>query len=256
MQSLLDRYMAGMHHAVWDRIRETDGDALDGELAADAAAVAAEMMRRVARNATHLVEGLRRAAWRFAHQDFVRSDPPADVDDTLRQVGERLGAVPLALDACLRYVGDVDLCGSHRSLDPPLYGFHGDPSPFRWPWRKPFPTGHPLMADPLVIPSARWLLDDLTEWDTDDWVEDKRPYLFVFAPDELHKGNISGSTHNVYLPDASPDPVLEGVEHRSGITLVEYLRFSFAWCGFPGYEFLDEPLPTFIEELRPGLVEF
>src|SRR5205823_3654896 len=134
------------------------------------------------------------------------------------------GAVPLALRSCLAIVGEVWLCGSHPDWSPPT--FASDDS-----------AEYPLLADPLVLPPARWVLSELAEWDSDEWVQPKRPWRLGWAPDELHKAGISGSTHDLELPDACPDPVIYGVEGRPGVTLVEYLRTSCRWAGFPGFEF-------------------
>ena len=99
------------------------------------------------------------------------------------------------------------------------------------------------------------MLEELTEWDTDQWVEPKRPWRFAFAPDELHKANISGSTHDIELPDDTPDPVIRGVEYRPGITLVEYLRASMSHGGFAGAQFVWEP-PGLFAQIAAQLAPF
>lgn len=68
-------------------------------------------------------------------------------------------------------------------------------------------------------------------------------HYFDLAPDELHKADISGGTHDVLLPDASADPVLLGARGRPGVTFVEYLRAAVAHGGFPGWELNGLPLP-------------
>lgn len=70
------------------------------------------------------------------------------------------------------------------------------------------------------------------DWLESEWGERQHDSLepldepFQFAPDELHKANISGATHDLWLPDARADPVLLDVAGRPGITLVDYLRIS------------------------------
>jgi hypothetical protein len=78
---------------------------------------------------------------------------------------------------------------------------------------------------------------------------------FAFAPDELHKAGISGGTHGIMLPASTADPPLLGVEHREGVTLVEYLRASLAHSGFAGAEFLATPPPR-LAEICADLVPF
>jgi hypothetical protein len=58
----------------------------------------------------------------------------------------------------------------------------------------------------------------------------------------------------IHIPDTGADPILDGVSDRPAINLVEYLRASFAWGGFPGYEFSSAPAPPLLEELRAGLL--
>lgn len=77
-------------------------------------------------------------------------------------------------------------------------------------------------------------------------------FLFEFAPDELHKADIGGSTHDILLPEAAADPVLRGVEGRPGITLVEYLRLSIAWGGMPGWSLKPYRASAALAALRAG----
>ena len=58
-------------------------------------------------------------------------------------------------------------------------------------------------------------------------------FPFDFAPDELHKANISGATYDVMLPDSTADFHLMGA--KGNPWFVAYLRQSFAWGGFPGW---------------------
>ena len=58
-------------------------------------------------------------------------------------------------------------------------------------------------------------------------------FPFDFAPDELHKANISGATYDVMLPDSAADFRLRGAKGYPWF--VTYLRRSFAWGGFPGW---------------------
>ena len=67
--------------------------------------------------------------------------------------------------------------------------------------------------------------------------------------DELHKARVSGSTHDIILPDLTADPVIHGVDGREDITLVEYLRVSITWGGFPGWSFAPGPVPEVLTRL-------
>jgi hypothetical protein len=75
-------------------------------------------------------------------------------------------------------------------------------------------------------------------------------FVFDFAPDELHKANISGATHDILLPQGIAGPVIHGVGGRPGITLVDYLRLSISWGGMPGWSFKTDQAPTVLSGLR------
>jgi hypothetical protein len=115
-----------------------------------------------------------------------------------------------------------------------------------------------VMADPLVLPSAAWMLYELTEWDANNWCrcQPKRPWRFALAPDEVLKAGISGRTQALLLPTADPDPVIENADwQRPGVTLVGYLRASLRFAGFPGFEFRP-PVPQLIMDLQRTLIPF
>lgn len=112
------------------------------------------------------------------------------------------------------------------------------------------PPGLPF-ADPLVIASIERLEYELTEYLDEVDPSEHHPMIpFAFAPDELHKANISGGEHTISLPSRAPDPVISGIAGRPGITLVSYLRLSIAWGGLPGYSFAPHTAPELLSRLR------
>lgn len=167
----------------------------------------------------------------------------------------RRGPLPLALRACLTEVGGVDLRGDCDDLPGVSYHAHS--------WIDEF------YPDPLILPTASWLRHELIEKPEElERLRLESPQLvddgdkehwrdFMFAPDELHKANVSGSSHDIRLPSRTADPALEGVRGRPTITLLGYLRLSFAWGGFPGYGLRgDGPRPALLDTLRADLVPF
>lgn len=158
------------------------------------------------------------------------------------------GRVPLALVACLRQVGGVHFTGAHRH-GPDTWSF-----PVDWWAKDARRRNESLHADPLCLAPGRYFLEQYQYWS--DYWGPGAPWWFDLAPDELHKADVSGATQDIALPDTHVDPVLTGVGGRPGITLVEYLRVSFGWGGFPGFELLDEPLPPWLAQLRADLVAF
>jgi hypothetical protein len=229
--SLLERYVEGDHTAVWSEIRAA------GAVTPDAEAVATELMRRVAANVDTVVGRLRAAGYRFLQG--TPHTPPDEEDLELNAEAEELvGPLPLALRACLATVGDACLGGTHPAWGRTAYLFDF--------------AGESVLADPLWLPPAGWLVEECEMWQEEGSAE----FVLEFAPDELHKANISGSTHDIELPTDDLDPVLVGVQHRPGITLVDYLRVSLLeWGGFPGFEFEDD-VPPLVRELPVGLQPF
>lgn len=74
--------------------------------------------------------------------------------------------------------------------------------------------------DPLYLPGIEQFELQLEEVRDDP--ERDRIDVFEFAPDELHRAAVSGGTHDIWLPDAAPDPILVEVAGRAEITLVDY----------------------------------
>ena len=58
--------------------------------------------------------------------------------------------------------------------------------------------------------------------------------------------------YTVQLPNSAADAVLEGEAHK--ITFVEYLRLSFQWSGFPGWEKYEDRPDKELAFLREGLL--
>ncbi|AUY49072.1 hypothetical protein C2142_09090 [Streptomyces sp. CB01881] len=209
-------------------------------LSEDCAAVAAETMRRVHRHVGRLGDAPAELGLvPIAGLDALKPPTPADHVE-LDALAEEAGALPFALDACLRHVGRVVFAGDCPAVD--LTWTEGDQYDVAG-----------LYPDPLVLPDVEHLRHC---WDGHREPLRDRPesegagFLFEFAPDELHKANISGSTHDILLAEATADPVVRGVDGRPGITLVEYLRLSIAWGGMPGWSLQPDRAPSALAALR------
>jgi hypothetical protein len=230
--SYMSRYIAGEHEAVWTEIRAL-GSVPDDRVD-DVQAVADETMRRVARHVARIAEHLGSLGFVPADERIPVFEPPTDDDRAeLDRLDEEMGGLPAAFAACLRQVGTVDFTGDCPQLGLAYHQRRGVSG---------MPPG-PDFPDPLVVPSTEFLS---YRWDDR---EDDEGFIFPFAPDELQKANISGGTHDLELPDAA-DPVLVGVVGRPGITLVQYLRTSIRWGGFPGWEFAADQAPPGLQALR------
>lgn len=234
--SYTQRYIGGDHEGVWADLRRL-GPVPDA-LTEDCTAVAAQTMQRVAGHVARLADQL-------TGLGLVPSGtllkPPGAADRTeLDALAAEIGAMPIALDACLRHVGGVWFAGDCPALDEyytsaDQYGAAG------------------VLPDPLVLPDTEYLRyswDDYRDQVQDDPELAEAGFVFDFAPDELHKANISGSTHNIALAQTVADPVIHGVGGRPEITLVDYLRLSISWGGMPGWSFKADHAPAALAALR------
>lgn len=241
----LDRYLAGEHEQVWRDLVALGETALGDEHVADALAVAYETMHRVESNVRVLAERLRGLGYRFVfpgsgggffglrkpseHQPHA--PPSKDVRRTLAALEEAAGGpIPLSLRAFFEVVGEVNLNGDHPSLAPKDSKF---------------------MPDQLMVCSADDALAMVESMDRDE----DDPVLIEFAPDALHKANISGgSPYSIAIPQAAADARVEDEPHE--VTFVEYLRIAIVgWGGFPGWEQVGAAPPE-LDRLREGLIAF
>ena len=280
-ERLLERYEAGDRVAVWDELRGLGSEVFDPALLGEATAVADATMRRVVTNIQLLAARLTASHYRFsAAYDWNRSrrhappevrnrydprtwggdaswldgqevdehryqwwPPDSSIEDKLARARRLVGPLPIALDAYWRHVGPVDLSGSFPDWDPPANEFEGLARDVT-----------PRFTDPLESLGVGMVLDYvdddgnliLSRHGDDRWT-------VQWAADELTKAGISGGCYEIQVPDLVADPISFGHRHRPGITLVEYLRLTFEWGGFPGFEF-NPPVPPEIAMLRTGLL--
>ncbi len=223
-----DRYMAG-DYQVWEELIVLDRSVRSDPYAADALAVAYEIMSRVDANVRTITARLAALGYESA-EEKLRYLPGPGTFKQIARLEKLAGALPLSLRAFYDVIGSVDLIGEHPSIAPP------DES---------------ITPDPLVVNSVE---DALEQFDDEGPDPDREQFLIVIAPDALHKANISGGEpYEIALPDLRADGPLLWERHE--LYFVEYLRLAFRFGGFPGYEGID-PLPAELEILTAGLVPF
>ena len=239
-----DRYLEGEHEDVWKELVALGDKVRSEDYAADAMAVAYETMHRVEQNVRLLAERLRALNYRFvypgsdgslfglrkAKEHEPLAAPPAKVRDQIADLEAQAGGpIPLALRAFFEVVGEVNFNGDHPSLAPK----QSDVAP-----------------DPLMVCSVEEALACVDMYER----EEDEPLTLDFAPDALHKANVSGGDpYSFAVPNGAADALVEGEPH--GVNFVEYLRIAIAWGGFPGWEG-QASCPSEIERLREGLRPF
>lgn len=236
MLPLFERYQAGEHRAVWRELVALGPAVRDDPHAADALAVAYETMRRVDANVRTLVERLSAMGYAFDADRpsgrgmtvRVGGPPGPNAGRNVASFEQEFGTLPLSLRAFYEVVGEVNLNGSHPSIDPP---------------------DNPVAPDPLLV----YGLDEgIVEFDDDEDGESAR--AVTIAPDDLHKANTSGGdAYEMAIPDLRADGEL--LNERHSLLFVDYLRLCFAYGGFPGYEGRGSA-PSALSGLREGLLEF
>ena len=94
-----------------------------------------------------------------------------------------------------------------------------------------------VAPDPLMVCSVE---DAIAMLELSDRDEDE-PLMIEFAPDALHKANISGGgPYAIEVPNPVADGQVEDAPHD--VTFVEYLRDAIlGWGGFPGWEGAQDP---------------
>jgi hypothetical protein len=98
-------------------------------------------------------------------------------------------------------------------------------------------------------------------WEYEEWEENCKAdgleatgaFIYAMAPDYYHKEAVSGGApYGINLPNPAIDAPFEDEWHNT--TFVNYLRISFRWGGFPGFErveYCPEELYFLTEGLLP-----
>jgi len=241
--SLLSRYQNGDFEAGWRDMVALGPDVRKKPFEKAAWAVAQETMRRAKRNIELLVERLKKLDYRFLHEELVYSPCTKKEHKALRDMERKGVIIPLSFRAFLEAVGTVDLIGSHPTLNPVDGG------------RIRRPGGPILSSDPLEFSGYLALELLFDEWE--DTISEDRPTVSwevgADAEDKTWLGDEErNGCYTVQLPNSAADAVLEGEAHKT--TFVEYLRLSFQWGGFPGWEKYEDRPEKELAFLREGLL--
>jgi hypothetical protein len=243
VSQLLQRYLAGEFVEVWEELGTGPTIPMPRE---DALTVARAMMRRVRQNIEILEERLRSIDYPFEHAarpsgdgylaryKAVYAPPTSATPDVLDEVEQLVGALPLSVHAWYLEVGAVNFQSA----------------------------GYEAMGecdDPLMVSPLEYLLKEAREWlDRPEKDRITYPFSWEFAPDVLHKANVSGGPpYRIALSAPGADGIVE--EDTWGqIPFVQYLRKVMEWGGFPGLRHLppERQHPDKVTYLTRGLLPF
>lgn len=234
-RSLLERYRSGDEAGVWRVIHSAPGGK---DWPPEAEEVVGEATARMARNLERIVEHLSKSGYLFGVDGDFSTDPARawhsptkQSRDALTLLTKRFGGLPLVLSAWWSEIGAVSLAGYFPDIESP------DSIPY---------------ADALVFFGAEDVAAEIVEMQASGDYPKKPPYTIDLAPDVFHKAGVSGGApYSITVPDASVDVLLANVllltaspvprtpwiEIETNETLLEYLRRSFLWAGFPGLAF-------------------
>jgi hypothetical protein len=220
--TLVSRYHNGEHETVWRDMVALGAAVREPRYAEPAKIVARETMQRARHNVEQLLSRLRELNYEFYGEDSEAFRPcTRDEEQALAQAeGDGLW-IPLSIAAWIEEVGWVDFAGSHPALS-----FMDDDE------------GKPgVYTDPLEI--TYWNLVDVSRARKRRRATNRSPVRLEIGADAKSKAGFAegweaSGTYSVLLPNAAGDAVLDGAPN--GATFVEYLRFSFQWGGFPGWE--------------------
>jgi len=212
-------------HQDWADFVGYDRSSSEGADREEALVFARAMMQRARGYVLDVIEELQRAGYRFVDPDATYVPPNSETEDWLNSLPGRNIHLPIALQAWLLEVGNVNLMGTHPSWPTPAYAFEDRRA-----------DGYPIYTDPLVVE----LLPDFLDYLHDEWLEEQSGDVFIgdLAPDHLHKANISGGMP-YGLPTDRPrvDTILLFERHCTSFT--GYLRRALYWQGFPGFDYME-----------------
>jgi hypothetical protein len=235
-KSYFERYRAGERLAVWQELVALGGRIQHPSLNEDALEVARETMGRVLVNVTTIASRMVEEGYTLGE---FRAPPPADTEANIAQIEREAGVLPLSLRAFYEVVGAVSLLG--QPSDGELYYQPSEVYP-----------------DPLETMPVDYAVYELREWKERrmaDGNDETGPFEVSVSADDYHKADVSGGeAYRIVISEPSMDGKLANERHD--LLFVDYLRLSFAWGGFPGFDRPEaRPPMALIKKLRQGLLE-
>lgn len=207
----------------------------------------------------------------LAAQPESRKKPPAIApphpgmaDDIAEYEAAIGGPLPLSVRAWCEMVGSVSLLGTHPELcprmarrEPVLYLNPGSRAHAEQKVAQLLAWGvnaaseipdvpEPPLADPLIVSCQ--LYEDEDYEDGEDTI-----HHLIIGPDEMYKAGIYGSG-DMYWMDVPNRDADAPFEEWHATSFVDYLRITFKWGGFPGWERYPDRPQKELSYLAEGLL--
>jgi hypothetical protein len=231
------RYQNGEYEQVWAELVSLGSQVRNEPLLTDALNVARETMRRAKHNVQILHERLQKLGYRFNEPHEALVPPESDAAQKIAKLENELGVLPLSLRAWYEVAGAVNFSGtypklcSHSELD---FASVDDKQ---------------ILSDPVWVWSIDMILKEGIYWGNDS---------VLISPDIYHKSAVSGSSPYIMsIPNVAADGILLNEWHET--TFVNYLRISFRWGGFPGFDLDAAPAsikPNHIMDIPSDILTF
>jgi hypothetical protein len=254
-EHLLPRYLAGECDAVWSDLIQLGPAIRQKPYFEPAQAVCREMARRSRQNLLTLFGRLHELEFEFwsiqppklirlatqeAKEPWTQSAvwklPKKDTAAKLARLEKKGIILPLAVRVWVEEIGELSFLGSH----PSLCRFYAESQPLQ-----------PIYADPFmvspILPMLGRSLDDM-EGNTES---------VLISFDDVLKAEIasdpgSDKEYSIEYPNAFVDSKMNGLWYDA--TFVGYVRKSFEWGGFPGWERYSQRPEKELDFLRQGLL--
>jgi hypothetical protein len=235
--NLMARYQAGECEAVWRDLMALGPEVRKPPYQVPAQAVARETIRRAKHNFELIVQRLRSLDYQFVG-DFWHQPAKEQELQELAACEEAGFSIPAAVRIFIEEMNNVWLMGTHPLL---------------------CPKGRVRRADPLfLMPDLHAMIELRSKGDDAD-VRPENGEVFQlqlcagpFSKHQVMNDSMAEEWFSIELPNAAADAVLVG--EPKGRTLVEYLRWSFEWGGFPGWEKEKSRPEKELAFLRDGLL--
>lgn len=218
---------------------------IDSQFKQDALNNACKIMRLARKNIELIVDRLKLRGYEFVDPKRVHIAPSADIAHWVAEFEAEGIYLPIAFQAWLQEVGSVNLMGTDKEW--PNCGYHGLAQNEMW------------YTDPLVVEvDKEYIYSEFENWKyqiDEEGSDEIGPFRIPFAPDDLHKANISGgSPYELRADKLYVDPMV--LNERHCFSFVAHIRHACFWGGFPGFEIIDDVPIQFLAEMRQGLELF